>query len=95
MRITDLARVLAPDAKVQVTGIRPGEKLHEMLVSEDEARNTLEFEDMYVVEPLFPWWTNSHWTGGTRLPDGFQYSGDNNSQWLTDAQLLEMIGGTA
>jgi UDP-N-acetylglucosamine 4,6-dehydratase len=95
MRITDLARVLAPEAKIKVTGIRPGEKLHEMLVSEDEARNTLEFKDMYVVEPLFPWWTNSHWTGGTRLPEGFEYSSDNNTEWLSDAQLLEMIGGKA
>ena len=95
MRITDLARVLAPEATIKVTGIRPGEKLHEMLVSEDEARNTLEFEDMYVVEPLFPWWTNSQWSGGRRLAEGFEYTSDNNTQWLTDAELLEMIGGKA
>jgi len=56
MRITDLAKAVAPDAVQQIAGIRPGEKLHEVLVSSDEARNTLELPTMYVIQPNHPWW---------------------------------------
>src|SRR5205814_1338200 len=56
MNIMDLAKVVAPDCRVEVVGIRPGEKLHEVLVSEDEARHALELPDMYVIEPVHPWW---------------------------------------
>lgn len=90
MKITDLARIVAPNCDVRVTGIRPGEKLHELLVSEDEARNAIELEDMFVIEPLFPWWTNRRWNGGKRPGDGFRYSSDNNSHWLTDDELRQM-----
>jgi UDP-N-acetylglucosamine 4,6-dehydratase len=90
MRMTDLAKVIAPDCKIEVTGIRPGEKLHESLISEDEARNTLEYDDMYLLQPIFPWWTTEAAAGGRTLPDGFRYSSDGNTQWLTEAQLREM-----
>ncbi len=95
MRLTELAGVVAPDCTVRTIGIRPGEKLHEMLVSEDEARQTLEFDDLYVIQPMFPWWNAEPWSGGRSLPDGFSYSSDNNARWLTKAELLRMVEETA
>ena len=91
MRVVDLAKVIAPECQVQIIGIRPGEKVHESLISEDEARYTLEFEDMYVVQPLFPWWGRDNWEGGRLLPDGFRYTSDTNPCWLTEEDLKLMI----
>jgi UDP-N-acetylglucosamine 4,6-dehydratase len=91
MHVTDLANVVAPGCKVEITGIRPGEKLHEVLVHEDEARHTLELDDMFVVQPLFPWWTRDHWAEGRALPDGFRFSSDTNTRWLSGGELQAMI----
>lgn len=93
MRMIDLARLLAPGCRIRITGIRPGEKVHEVLVSEDEARNALEFDDMFVIEPLFPWWRDTRWNGGRRPDDGFRYSSDQNPRWLSDGELHDMIEG--
>lgn len=90
MRVADLASALAPAAEVEVTGIRGGEKLHELLISEDEARNTLEFDDMYLLQPIFPWWSGARWQDGRPLPDGFRYSSDGNDHWLTADELRAM-----
>ncbi len=95
MRIVDLAQTMAPGCALQVTGIRPGEKLHELLISEDEARNVLEFDDLFVVEPTFTWSGHQKWSGGKRLPDGFSYSSNNNPRWLSPEELRGMIGGLA
>jgi UDP-N-acetylglucosamine 4,6-dehydratase len=91
MRIADLARIVAPDCEIEVIGMRPGEKLHEVLVSRDEARTTLDFEDMFIVQPQFPWWGGCEWTGGTVLPDGFEYSSNNNDHWLSNEELKHMM----
>ena len=91
MRIVDLAKAVAPGCAVKVTGIRPGEKLHELLISEDEARNALEFDDMYVLQPIFSWWAGERWRQGRPLADGFRYSSDGNASWLTMDQLQAMI----
>jgi UDP-N-acetylglucosamine 4,6-dehydratase len=91
MRIVDLAKALAPGCDVRVTGIRAGEKLHELLISEDEARNTLEFGDMFVLQPIFPWWAGERWQDGRPLPDGFRYSSDGNDRWLSTAELQNMV----
>jgi UDP-N-acetylglucosamine 4,6-dehydratase len=93
MKMTDLVTALAPGCAIENIGIRPGEKLHESLLGEDEARSTLEFDDLYVIEPLHPWW-GAHWTGGQRLPDGFHYASDNNTQWLTVDELKTLAGET-
>jgi UDP-N-acetylglucosamine 4,6-dehydratase len=93
MRVVDLARAIAPECRIEMTGIRPGEKLHELLISEDEARNTLEYDDMYLLQPIFPWWTTESATGGRPLPDGFRYSSDGNTDWLTEDQLRKMAEG--
>ena len=79
MKVIDLARAVAPDAQINIVGIRPGEKLHEVLISEDEARTTLELDDMYVVQPELAFWAQQgglhKWERvGRKLPAGFRYS---------------------
>jgi UDP-N-acetylglucosamine 4,6-dehydratase len=90
-RIIDLAEAIAPQCEIKITGIRPGEKLHEALVNEDEARHAIEMGDMYVITPLFPWWSEGHWNMGRPLPDGFRYTSDTNPQWLTVEDLRAMV----
>ena len=82
MNVIDLARAIAPHAEFNIIGIRPGEKLHEVLISEDEARNTVEREHMFVVKPPETLWARSLQYAGEPLPDGFRYSSDKNTQWL-------------
>lgn len=82
-KVTDLAKAIAPDAELNIIGIRPGEKLHEMLISEDEARNTVELDTMYVVQPAEAIWFGYSWQDkGKSLKEGFSYSSDNNTEWL-------------
>ncbi len=92
MRITDLASAIAPDCRLEVVGIRPGEKLHEVMVPEDDARNTMEFPDHFVIQPAFAWWAPENYDGGKPCPDGFRYSSDNNDRWLTPAEIRAMVG---
>lgn len=91
MRVMDVAEAIAPEATVTITGIRPGEKLHEVLVTEDESRHALALEDGYLIYPEFPTWRTAPYTGGPALADGFRYSSDINSDWLTPDQLREML----
>lgn len=91
-RVTDLALAIAPEAEVDFIGIRPGEKLHEVLISEDESRHTLELDDMYVVEPSGALWFGHAWREqGKNLPEGFRYASDKNSDWLDEEQIRELI----
>ncbi len=94
MSVTDLAEALAPGCDIKITGIRPGEKIHELLVSPDESRNTLEFPDMFIVKPPENVinWKNPKGNEGKELPDGFSYGSDNNTDWLTVAQIRDMVG---
>ena len=92
MKMVDLAHAVAPNADVKIIGIRPGEKLHEVLISEDEARSTVELEDMFVVQPAAALWFGHSWTdSGTTLPDGYHYASDNNDAWLTLEEIQKMI----
>jgi len=91
MRVMDLAKAIAPDCKIKFIGIRPGEKLHEVLISEEEARHTLEFENFFVIEPEYHWWSKDNWKGENRLKDGFRYSSDGNAEWLTTEKMKRMI----
>jgi UDP-N-acetylglucosamine 4,6-dehydratase len=96
MRITDLARVIAPGCRWEVTGIRPGEKLHEVMVPVDDARSTLEYEDHFLIQPLLPFWnTEAHRAerGGEPCSDGFCYSSDRNDRWLDESELRAMVDG--
>lgn len=91
MSIMDLVKSAAPDSKVKFIGIRPGEKLHEVLVSEDEARNSVELDDMYVILPLHPWWKVENWAGARPLQDGFRYTSDANTKWYSVKELQSLI----
>src|SRR5580658_2864370 len=91
MRLVDLAEAVAPGCSVEYIGIRPGEKLHEVLLSEDEARATVELDEMYIVQPSHPWWKRENWVHARELPPGFRYSSDSNDQWLSHEQLQELI----
>ena len=92
MKVVDLARAVAPEAQVEFIGIRPGEKLHEAMLSDDEARATFEMEDRYVLTPGDRAGVIEHWEShGSRLPDGFAYTSQNNDHWLTVAEMKEML----
>lgn len=93
MRMTDLARVMAPEAKIREIGIRPGEKIHECLLTEDESRHALEFNDKFVIEPEHHWWNWDNWQGGKRVKDDFRYTSDNNTVWMKDEELQEVVQG--
>lgn len=92
MTVTDLAKAIAPEAVIEFIGIRPGEKLHEVLISEDEARQTVELPDMYVVQPAESFWFGRDWeTKGRLLEDGFRYASNTNEEWLGVNQISSII----
>ena len=96
MNIMDLAEALAPDCKYETVGIRPGEKIHEVMITEDDARHTLEYEDHFVIEPEFVWWSDVEHikNGGKRVKEGFRYASDINDHWLTVDDLRELSKDT-
>jgi UDP-N-acetylglucosamine 4,6-dehydratase len=96
MRVADLAQAIAPGCTMDVIGIRPGEKLHEVLISSDESRHTVEREDMYIVEPLFPWWTDRAFGVGSKpMEPGAKFASDTNKRWLSVEDLRRMTGEPA
>ena len=95
MKLLDLAEALAPECQKKIVGIRPGEKLHEVMVPEDDAHHTWEYDQFFAIVPAFHEWTaldNLQRPGGRPCPDGFRYSSDTNPQWLTIQDLRAMIG---
>lgn len=93
-RITDLAEAVAPGCRTETVGIRPGEKLHEDLITETDAINTVEFERYFVILPAIKLWSGKDLAserGGTFCPEGFRYSSGSNTEWLTVEQLRELI----
>lgn len=91
MRIWDLARLIAPDCQIEVTGIRAGEKLHEVMIPADEARHTVELEDCFVIQPNFKWWDARNWRVGRPCEEGFEYASNTNSEWLSREAMQVMI----
>ena len=93
MSMLDLAKAIAPEAEIEVIGIRPGEKLHEALISEDEARTSVELEDMYVVQPSVEslWFGHAWEQRGKKLPEGFTYVSNTNTDWLDVKGLNKII----
>lgn len=91
MRIVDLAKTICPECDTEVIGIRPGEKLYEILISKDEGRNVIELDDFYVIQPVFISWIHENWKHGMRVADDFEYTSDNNNMWLTADELKEII----
>jgi UDP-N-acetylglucosamine 4,6-dehydratase len=93
MRVVDLATAIAPNLPHKIVGIRAGEKLHEVMITEDHARNTIELKDRYIIEPLFPFWSRQRYFQEAQaiLAEDFRYSSDSNSEWLSEETLLNYI----
>ena len=91
MNIMDLASALAPGCPVEYIGIRPGEKLHEVLISEDEILRTVELPEMYVIQPAYPWWSMKDWDSSSRVSEEFRYSSDNNHLTLSVEELRSLL----
>ena len=90
--IMDLAKVIAPGSKVEIIGIRPGEKLHEVLISENESFQTIELPDMFIIKPNHQFWRIKKYPREKKLSDGYQYSSKDNPQKLSVDDLKLMIG---
>jgi UDP-N-acetylglucosamine 4,6-dehydratase len=97
MRIIDVARSLAPQIPQDIIGIRPGEKIHEVMITEDDARATVELDDRFVILPPIPDWDDGHLraAGAKPVPEGFRYSSDANGEWLDSAEMFELIKSKA
>ena len=93
MRMVDLARCLAPHLPTRAVGIRPGEKLHEVMVTEDDSRLTLELMDRYIIEPAFRWWDREPYlaSGAHPVPESFSYTSDTNEDWLDATRLRRLL----
>lgn len=97
MKMTDLARAIGPECQTKIVGIRPGEKLHEVMVPEDDARHALEYDEYFAILPTFHDWDSKAYmdqNGGKLCPEGFRYSSDTNTRWLTVEELRSMAGLT-
>lgn len=93
MKVTDLAQVVAPEARQEIVGIRPGEKLHEQMISAEDAYYTYEYPEHFKILPVINDWSQSpeRIKDGTKVAEGFVYSSDNNSEWMTQADLQQWI----
>jgi len=94
MKVTDIALSVAPHAKIEFVGIRPGEKLHEQMIGVDDAPYTYEYKDYYKILPAINAWSDdpTRIKSGTRVSEGFSYTSDNNKEWMTIAALQDWIG---
>ena len=93
MKIVEVAEAMAPDLPREIVGIRPGEKLHEVLITEDDARLTLELEDRYIIEPDFAFWKREGYekSGAKRVANGFRYASDTNNKWLDRETFIALL----
>lgn len=91
MKVTDLAKAIGPECEIRIVGIRPGEKLHEAMITEDDARHTIEFDDYYVIQPEFNWWSVDYGNGSKPLPEVFHYVSNENTKWLSVEELRELV----
>lgn len=92
MSIRDMAEALCPDCRQDITGIRPGEKMHEVMVPLDEARNTYEFDDYYIIQPAYRFFEKPKVScSGRKVPLDFEYSSDKNTHWLSKEELLKLV----
>ena len=91
MKVVDLADVIAPGVKQKIIGIRPGEKLHEVLMVAEETRHAKEFDRYFVIEPEFPFWNKENGKEGKELPQSFSYASNTNKEWITKEQMQEIL----
>lgn len=96
MKITEVARIMGPGLPHKIVGIRPGEKLHEIMVTLDDARKTIRLDDRYIITPSFSFWREDAYQqhGSQAMADGFSYASDNNEEWLDEAGLKKMLLAT-
>jgi len=94
-KVTDLAKAMAPDIELVEVGIRPGEKMHEFMITKEDSRKTYDHGDYYIIYPQVDWWDpNRHFTpGGKEVPPAFEYSSDSNDRWLSSEQIKELLKG--
>ena len=92
-KVVDLAKAISPEATLKEIGIREGEKLHEVMITEEDSRNTFEYDDHYIIYPQFDWWNYENYfkPGGKKVPENFRYSSDKNDQWLSTEELKKLI----
>ena len=90
-KITDLAEAIAPGVKRKIIGIRPGEKIHEVLLTAEESRNATEFDEYFIIKPEFSFWDNQNHQGGKESFSRFLYSSDTNTKWLDKDQIKHLI----
>ncbi len=92
MKVTDIARCLS-GLPQQIIGVRPGEKLHELMITEENARNTISLEDRYIIEPDFAFWLRDDYMdqGASVVSEQFHYASDNNAEWLSDSDFFELL----
>jgi UDP-N-acetylglucosamine 4,6-dehydratase len=94
MNIMDLAKLIAPECKTDIVGIRPGEKLHEVMIPKDDARRTIEYADHYIIQPDFDFWGRRFASnGGQPVPSEFEYNSGDNRWILTSEEMEEIIKG--
>ena len=92
MNIMDLAKAIAPECETRIIGVRPGEKIHELMISRDDARQALELDTFYVIQPQFKYWDRrSSWDEGHKVPDDFEYSSGTNPWRLTIEEMKSML----
>ena len=92
MNIMDLAKAIAPECETRIVGVRPGEKIHELMISRDDARQALELDSFYVIQPQFKYWDRrSSWDEGRKVPDDFEYSSGTNPWRLTIEEMKAML----
>jgi len=91
MKITDLAEAVSPGCKQKIVGIRPGEKLHELMISHDDSRNLFEAEDRFIKMPDFPFWEIQPPKHASLVSEGFEYASNTNDQWLSASALRKML----
>jgi UDP-N-acetylglucosamine 4,6-dehydratase len=98
MKVTEVAQVVAPECRTEIIGIRPGEKLHEIMVTQDDAINTVEFDSYYAIQPGVDWWDSKKYieaAGGRPVAEDFHYSSDTNKEWMSRDQLKALLASEA
>lgn len=93
MKVMDLAAVIAPEAKKKIIGIRSGEKIHEVLLTEEESLHAKEFDEFFIIVPQYPFWHKDNFKEGKELPFGFRYASDTNGEWIDKEKIVEILKG--
>lgn len=91
-KVTDLAKAMLPDCEFEDVGIRPGEKLHEVMITKEDSRSAYEYDDYYIIYPDLEWWEDVNIKeGGKKVEDRFYYASDNNPVWLSVEEIREAL----